>query len=256
MVGVTPSSLPLTGERTVPGLVEERYWFLRHEVVYRWWIEQAATSGPKPVSPLVVDAGCGEGYGAAMLADGGARVVAVDYDEQVVAHVHSSYPRVMPLRANLVELPFAAACVETVISLQVIEHLWDLPRFLSECRRVLTDAGALVLSTPNRPVFSPGLTRGERPTNPFHVEEFDAGQVHDVLTSAGFSQVQVLGLHHGERIRQWEERHGSIVAAHVSAALSGTWDENLLNLLPNLRVSDFTIAAPTDAHDLVAVARS
>ena len=25
---------PLTGERTVPGLAEENYWFRRHEVVY------------------------------------------------------------------------------------------------------------------------------------------------------------------------------------------------------------------------------
>ena len=26
--------LPLTGERTVPGIPEENYWFRRHEVVY------------------------------------------------------------------------------------------------------------------------------------------------------------------------------------------------------------------------------
>ena len=28
-------ALPLTGERTVPGLAEENYWFRRHEVVYQ-----------------------------------------------------------------------------------------------------------------------------------------------------------------------------------------------------------------------------
>ena len=31
----TGATLPLTGERTVPGIPEENYWFRRHEVVYR-----------------------------------------------------------------------------------------------------------------------------------------------------------------------------------------------------------------------------
>ena len=30
------SGLPLTGERTVPGVPEENYWFRRHEVAYRF----------------------------------------------------------------------------------------------------------------------------------------------------------------------------------------------------------------------------
>ena len=49
--------LPLTGERTVPGLAEENYWFRRHEVVYERLAQRCAGRD-------VLEAGCGEGYGA------------------------------------------------------------------------------------------------------------------------------------------------------------------------------------------------
>ncbi|HXV93478.1 MAG TPA: SAM-dependent methyltransferase, partial [Pseudonocardia sp.] len=53
--------LPLTGERTVPGVPEENYWFRRHEVVYR-------ALAPRCAGGVVLEAGCGEGYGADLLA--------------------------------------------------------------------------------------------------------------------------------------------------------------------------------------------
>ena len=53
--GVTPG-LPLTGERTVPGIAREQYWFARHEVVYRWLAARCAGAS-------VLEAGSGEGYG-------------------------------------------------------------------------------------------------------------------------------------------------------------------------------------------------
>lgn len=34
--------LPLTGERTIPGLAEENYWFRRHEVVYQRLADRCA----------------------------------------------------------------------------------------------------------------------------------------------------------------------------------------------------------------------
>lgn len=77
--------LPLTGERTIPGLAEENYWFRRHEVVYRRLSGLCAGKD-------VLEAGCGEGYGADLIADVARRVVAVDYDAATVAHVRARYP--------------------------------------------------------------------------------------------------------------------------------------------------------------------
>src|SRR4051812_49758736 len=54
--GVPP--LALTGERTLPDVPEENYWYRRHLVVYEWIAQRAA-------GRRVVDLACGEGYGSA-----------------------------------------------------------------------------------------------------------------------------------------------------------------------------------------------
>ena len=60
------SCLPLTGERTVPGVSQENYWFRRHEAAYLALRDRCAGA-------LVLEAGCGEGYGAGLLAEVAAR---------------------------------------------------------------------------------------------------------------------------------------------------------------------------------------
>src|SRR4051794_41932699 len=60
--GVPP--LPLTGERTLPDVPAENYWFRRHLVVYEWIARR--TGGMR-----VVDMACGEGYGSHVLAAAG-----------------------------------------------------------------------------------------------------------------------------------------------------------------------------------------
>lgn len=234
------SSLPLTGERTVPGIAREQYWFARHEVVYRWLAQRCR-------GQRVLEAGSGEGYGAEILRQAGARVVAVDYDRSTIEHSARTYP--LPhVQANLAALPFAE--VDAVVSLQVIEHLWDLPEFLREVRRL---ARWTCLSTPNRLTFSPGTGRGDKPTNPFHVEEFDPEQLSALLTAAGFTNVRVLGVHHGPRLQQ----RPSIVTEQVAAALSGTWPADLEQFVAGVRPDDFVIH-PQDlaaSLDLVVVAK-
>ena len=179
-------SLAATGERTAPGLPREEYWFARHAAAYDWIRRRFADAG----APTVLDAGCGEGYGAqALRSVTGSSVIGLEYDPVVCAHIRRAYPDLHPVRANLAALPLRDACVDALACCQVIEHLWSLPEFLSECARVLSPGGLAIFTTPNRPVFSPGLGRGERPANPFHVEEFDAGQLRALLSDAGFVRV-------------------------------------------------------------------
>jgi SAM-dependent methyltransferase len=223
----------------VPGIAREQYWFARHEVVYRWL-------APRTAGQSVVEAGSGEGYGAQILRRAGARVVAVDYDEAAISHSAATYP--LPhVRANLAALPFRR--VDALVSLQVIEHLWDLKQFLSETRRI---AGWTCLSTPNRLTFSPGLARGEKPTNPFHVEEFDAAQLQELLRGAGFTDITMFGVRHGPRLAS---RPG-LISEQIDAALSGTWPADLERFVAGVRTEDFLISgADLDTSlDLVVVA--
>src|SRR6201996_4991329 len=131
-------ALPLTGERTVPGLAEENYWFRRHEVVYeRLAVRCAAREG--------LEAGCGEGDGADLIAGVAQRVIGLDYDKSAVSHVRARYPRVEMHHGNLAELPLADGAVDVVVNFQVIEHLWDQGQFVAECFRVLRRGGALLM---------------------------------------------------------------------------------------------------------------
>ncbi|GAA4028609.1 class I SAM-dependent methyltransferase [Allokutzneria multivorans] len=240
--------LPLTGERTVPGVLEENYWFRRHEIAYLALLEHCAGA-------RVLEAGCGEGYGARVIADVADRVIALDYDELTSAHVATAYPEVVALRGNLASLPLASSTVDVVVNFQVIEHLWDQPGFLRECLRVLRPGGRLLISTPNRITFSPGR---DTPLNPFHTRELAPSELDSLLTEAGFVTERLLGLHHGPRLRSLETAYeGSIIDAQVRVVLGdGVWPPDLLRDIGSITASDFVL---TDEDldvslDLIAVA--
>lgn len=238
--------LTLTGERTIPGLDIENYWFRRHEVVYQ-------RLAPRCAGLEVLEAGCGEGYGADLIAAVARRVVAVDYDGAAVAHVRARYPAVEVLRANLTELPLPDASVDVVVNFQVIEHLWDQARFVAECARVLRPSGLLMVSTPNRITFSPGR---ETPVNPFHTRELNAAELTELLIDGGFREVSISGLFHGPRLREMDARHGgSIIEAQIARAVADApWTPGLAADVAAVTADDFDIREsggdPGDLDDL------
>jgi SAM-dependent methyltransferase len=246
----------LTGERTIPGLDIENYWFRRHEVVYQRLAERC-------VNADVLEAGCGEGYGADLIAGIARRVIAVDYDEAAVAHVRSRYPRVDVMQANLAQLPLPDASVDIVVNFQVIEHLWDQTQFVIECVRVLRPSGLLMMSTPNRITFSPGR---DTPINPFHTRELNAAELTQLLVDGGFADVSISGLFHGQRLREMDARHGgSIIDAQIARAVADApWPPELAADVAAVTVGDFDLVeadagAGTGHHiddslDLIAIA--
>jgi SAM-dependent methyltransferase len=243
--------LPLTGERTVPGLPEENYWFRRHEVVYQRLADRCAGRD-------VLEAGCGEGYGADLIADVARRVIGLDYDESAVAHVRARYPRVEMWHGNLASLPLSDGEVDVVVNFQVIEHLWDQGQFVAECLRVLRPGGVLLMSTPNRITFSPGR---DTPVNPFHTRELNAAELIELLTAEGFRMERMCGVFHGARLRDLDARHGgSIIDAQITRALADApWPADLLADVASVRADDFDLADAADRDiddslDLVAIA--
>jgi SAM-dependent methyltransferase len=204
----------------------------------------------------VLEAGCGEGYGAALLAERARTVLALDYDAATAAHVAARYPGVLVARANLACLPLPDAAVDVVANLQVIEHLWDQAGFLAECRRVLRPGGTLLLTTPNRITFSPGR---ETPLNPFHTRELSGAELAGLLREAGFEGIVLAGVHHGPALRALDAAHGgSLIDAQVAVALTGgPWPERLRADVSSERAADFEIRCDRldESLDLVAVAR-
>lgn len=241
-------SLPLTGERTVPGIPEENYWFRRHEIVYERLLDRCT-------GKRVLEAGAGEGYGANLIASVAASVTGIDYDTSAVEHIRQRYPAVEMLQANLADLPIGDATVDVVVNFQVIEHLWDQSQFLAECFRVLDPGGVLLISTPNRITFSPGR---DTPLNPFHTRELNAAELTELLVEAGFRVESMLGVHHGARLIELDRKHdGSIIDAQIERALAGEpWPDELTADVAAITTADFDLVAENiDASlDLVAIA--
>ena len=237
----------------MPDLPEENYWYRRHEAAYLWL-------RPRCACAVVLDAGCGEGYGADLLAGVAARVIAADYDQPSMAHVRARYPSVHPVRTNLTVLPVRSGRVDVVASFQVLEHLWDQEGFLGECRRVLRPGGLLLVTTPNRLTFSPGR---DTPLNPFHTRELAPDELAGLLRAAGFDVDFLGGLHHGPRLRALDAAHGgSLIDAQAGVVLGhlpgqATWPAALLADVAAVRAADFDIHDRDVAGglDLVAVAR-
>ena len=158
-----PADLHFDGERYVPGVPGE----IAYEHWHRYAFARRFAAGKR-----VLDAACGEGYGAAQLATVAATTIGVDIDPATVAHAWARYGDRARLRfeeASVTALPFADASFDIVVSFETIEHLaaGDQPRMLAEFGRVLAPGGVLVLSSPNKRIYSD--ERDSR--NPFHLHE-------------------------------------------------------------------------------------
>jgi 2-polyprenyl-3-methyl-5-hydroxy-6-metoxy-1,4-benzoquinol methylase len=185
--GVPP--LPLTGERTLPDVPEENYWYRRHLVVYEWIA--ARVGGLR-----VVDMACGEGYGSNVLAGSAASVVGVDANPEAHEHARLRYVRPnLRFERDLVE-SFAEPC-DAVVFLQTIEHVQDAGAILDHFRSMLAPGGVAYVSTPNVLTLAP--PGAERSDNPWHVHEYRAEEFR-ALCAAHFPQVEILGLFHARKL--------------------------------------------------------
>jgi SAM-dependent methyltransferase len=189
--GVTP--LQLTGERTLPDVPEENYWFRRHLAVYEWIA--ARVPGRR-----VVDLACGEGYGSAVLARTAASVVGVDANPEAFDHARDKYTTpTLTFERNMVEL--WRGDVDCVVFLQTIEHVQDPDGVLEHVKGLIGPHGVAYVSTPNVLTLAPA--GAERSGNPWHVREY-CPEEYRALCARHFPHVELLGLFHARKLRAHE----------------------------------------------------
>jgi SAM-dependent methyltransferase len=189
--GVPP--LQLTGERTLPDVPEENYWYRRHLVVYEWIAARVA-------GKRVVDMACGEGYGANVLAGAAASVVGVDANPEAHEHARLRYVRPnLRFERDLVE-SFAELC-DVVTFLQTIEHVEDPGAILEHFKSMAGPGGRVFVSTPNLLTLAP--PGAEKSDNPWHLKEYREEEFRE-LCKAHFDEVEVYGLFHARKLRVHE----------------------------------------------------
>jgi SAM-dependent methyltransferase len=176
------ASLPFTGERFTPE-VGGAIW-------YEHWHRYCAAL-PVARGRRVLDAACGEGYGSWLMSSAAAEVTGIDIDANAIDHARARYAMQTNLRyvrASCAALPIADASVDLIVSFETIEHLEQQAAMLAEFRRVLAADGVLVISSPNKPVYS-----GETGVaNAFHVRELTREELASAL-DAHFPQQRWYG---------------------------------------------------------------
>lgn len=157
-----------TPERFVPGLMSDQLVEVEHLSRY-WWAARFAADR------VVLDAGCGVGYGSEALASAGARrVVGVDVAKEMLEAVADRMPETVELRrADVRELPFENDTFGLVTCFEVIEHVEERDRVLDELARVAAADALVLVSSPNRDVYVPG--------NPHHVHEYLPEELREAL---------------------------------------------------------------------------
>lgn len=190
------STLKPDGERFLPqfrGIIELEHY---HRYLLALTLVEAKD---------VLDIASGEGFGSEILSRHASSVVGVDVSPEAVKHASAQYPRenLRFLQGSATGIPLPDKSVDVIVSFETIEHLTEHDAMMSELKRVLRADGCLIISSPNKLVY----TDRANYTNPFHVRELYTPEFL-LLASRYFSHTR----HYGQRVTT-----GSVIANAQSA---------------------------------------
>jgi GT2 family glycosyltransferase/SAM-dependent methyltransferase/glycosyltransferase involved in cell wall biosynthesis len=169
-----------TGERLTAGHLLETE--LEH--FHRYYLARHLARGL-----VVLDIASGEGYGVATLAQTAASVHGIDVSAEAIDHARATYraPNITFAQGDARRIDLPDGALDMVTSFETIEHFLDHDTFLAEIKRVLRPGGLLVVSTPDRDVYSPPNSGA----NPHHVLELSRTAFRN-LCAQHFAHVALL----------------------------------------------------------------
>lgn len=202
---------------------------------------------------VVLDLGCGVGYGTALLAEHARRVVGVDLDDDAISYARRRYaaPNVDFREDDALALGLPDGSFDVVCSFETIEHMSDRDAYLREVRRVLRPGGTFLVSTPRA-----ARTRLE-PENPFHAVELSQDDFAALL-GRHFGEVELYGQRRLQTRRHRLLQRADVLGLRRRLAFLRP-ASRLLGTAPMAEVSSDGIVIERDgierATELVAVCR-
>ena len=221
--------------------------FIRRMCAYKFAV-------PYIKNKIVLDLGCGSGYGTYYLSTKGAKhIIGIDVSKEAIEYCKREYFN-DNLQYGIIDvsrLGFKDDSFDVAVSFQVIEHIKNLDEYLSEVRRVTK---MFIVSTPNKNTYN-GAGR-----NPFHVREFYLNDLQVLLQSV-FQKVNMFGVYSSakrENLRNKVER--------IESQINKLRFRSIINLVPagikevlstylfQMNIEDFTVQKTSeDCLDFIAV---
>lgn len=218
----------------------------------------------------VLEVGCGEGRGVALMMEKAAQFTAVDKIAPVIDDLQKKFPAGKFISMSLPPLHgLPDNTYDFVISFQVIEHIQDDAFYLREIHRVLKPGGKVLITTPNR---SMSLSR-----NPWHIREYLPTELSK-LAATIFSGVEMKGITGNtkvmdyyaqnkrsvERFTRWDflklQYRLPAAVLRIPYELLNRWNRNKLQSANNSLVTDIhhtdylVVNDATHALDLLLIA--
>lgn len=153
----------------------------------------------------VLDIGIGSGFFSRFcMSNKAKKIISVDFADPIIEYHRQNNPDFRLVQADAQNLPFKNESFDTVLALDIIEHLYSPLEFLNEINKVLKKGGQLILTTPNtanvfektlktllkpplialRKIFPKYLQ--EKPHATTHVKEFSVRELSSLLKKGGF----------------------------------------------------------------------
>jgi SAM-dependent methyltransferase len=229
------------------------------------WTRSAilARVGQLPAHPTVIDIGCSSGYLLEDLRQGvpGASLIGVDLIARGLEKARANVPEATLVQADACSLPFQDASVDAAVSANLLEHVRDDARALSEILRILRPGAHAVIVVPVGPGNYDYYDRFLG-----HERRYARGELARKAATVGFDVLE--DLHLGAPLypafwivkqrnrRRFEHLEGEELEARVRADISRTRDSALGRLACRIdeRLLAFGIRLPFGIRGLTVLA--
>ncbi|MCF7809536.1 class I SAM-dependent methyltransferase [bacterium] len=133
---------------------------------------------------VVLDFGCGEGYGSKLIVNITKTLFALEIDSTAAQTTSSRIGKTVVI-ADAKSTPFKSEFLDIIISFEVFEHIPNVEQYIKEAYRILRKGGLFIMSTPNVETYPmAGM-------NPYHIKEYTVSEVKELTKQAGFKNPDI-----------------------------------------------------------------